>query len=90
MSTSESPLPTRLVSSTSGTVPTVRHALGGLASGLTTSVRAAAFWVAALLPLSYIPLLATGFAGEHALAFLGLLAVNALGIAVGSEYRASA
>ncbi|WP_152529841.1 hypothetical protein [Candidatus Halobonum tyrrellensis] len=87
MSTSETPLPTRLVSSTSQTVPIVRHAIGGIASGFTASVRATAFWVAALLPLSYLPLLATGFAGEHALAFLGLLAVNAVGIAVGSGHR---
>lgn len=87
MSTSESTLPTRLVSSTSERIPVARHALDGLASGLTASVRAVAFWVAALLPLSYVPLLATGFAGENALAFAVLLVVNALGIAVGNGHR---
>ena len=88
MSTSESStLPTRLVSSTSETVPLVRRAVGGIASGLTASVRAVAFWAAILLPLSYVPLLATGFAGEHALAFVGLLVVNALGVAVGGDHR---
>ena len=87
MSTSESPLPTRLVSTTSETVPVARRAFGGLTAGLTASVRAAAFWVAALLPLSYLPLLATGFVGEHAVAFCGLIVLNAIGLVLGSGHE---
>lgn len=90
MSTSESTLPTRLVSSTSETLPAVRRALDDFASGLSASVRAVAFWLAVLLPPSYIPLLATGFVVEHALAFAGLLVVNALGLVVGSGHRTPA
>lgn len=50
-------------------------------------VRAAAFWVAALLPFSYIPMLATGVVGEHPLGFLALLSVNGLAFVLGQGYK---
>jgi hypothetical protein len=51
-------------------------------------VRASAFWTAALLPLSYVPLLATGAVTEFPLAFVALLAVNAAALLVGHDHDA--
>jgi hypothetical protein len=55
---------------------------------LAAVVRAAGFWTAALVPLSYPVLLATGAAAEHPLTFVALLAVNAVGLVVGHGHRA--
>lgn len=55
---------------------------------LVAAVRAAAFWTAALLPLSYPALLATGAAADHPLAFAALLAVNVVSLVLGHEHRA--
>ena len=48
-------------------------------------VRAAAFWIAALLPFSYLPMLATGVVGEHPLGFLGLLSLNGVAVLVRAD-----
>lgn len=50
-------------------------------------VRLAAFWLATFLPFSYLPLLATGVAGEHPFGFVGLLAANALAFVLGHSYK---
>lgn len=55
---------------------------------LATAVRASAFWTAALLPLSYPLLLATGTVADHPLAFAALLAINVVSLLVGHEHRA--
>lgn len=54
---------------------------------LTRSVRAVAFWVAALLPLSYLPLLAAGVTAEHPLVFAALLCVNATAFVLGHTHK---
>jgi hypothetical protein len=67
-------------------LPTVGATVARL---LTRSVRAVAFWVAALLPLSYLPLLATGVLSERPLGFAALLCVNATAFMLGHAYGRS-
>jgi hypothetical protein len=55
---------------------------------LVTAVRAAAFWTAALLPLSYPLLLAAGAVADHPLSFAALLLVNVVSLVLGHEHRA--
>jgi hypothetical protein len=55
---------------------------------LATAVRASAFWTAALLPLSYPVLLATGAVADHPLGFAALLAVNVVSLLLGHDHRA--
>ena len=54
---------------------------------LSRSVRALAFWVATLLPLTYLPLLATGVTTEQPLGFAALLCVNATAFVVGHAHN---
>jgi hypothetical protein len=65
-------------------LPTALSTAGAL---LSQSVRALAFWVATLLPLTYLPLLATGVAAERPLGFAALLCVNATAFVVGHAYK---
>jgi hypothetical protein len=58
--------------------------LRGAVSG---SVRPTAFWVATLLPFTYVPLLASGFATDHVAAFLALLAANAVAFVLGHAHN---
>lgn len=51
-----------------------------------SSIRATAFWVAVLLPLTYLPTLHAGLAGEHPLAFVGVLSLNLLCAIVGHDH----
>jgi hypothetical protein len=51
------------------------------------TVRAIAFWLAALLPLSYLPLLATGVVADHPFGFAAILSVNATAFVVGHAHR---
>jgi hypothetical protein len=69
------------------TVPTLRPALETLTVLLVLPVQFVSFWVAALLPLTYLPLLATGAVAEHPTAFLAVLCVNALAFVLGHGYR---
>ncbi len=58
-----------------------------LTSSLRTLVRAIAFWTAVLLPLVYVPLLATGLDSvTMALTFVALMAVNVCALVVGQPY----
>ncbi|GAB3311164.1 hypothetical protein EI982_04910 [Haloplanus rallus] len=50
-------------------------------------IRFVAFWLATLLPLTYLPLLATGTVTGHRLAFAGLLTLNAVAFVVGHSYN---
>lgn len=52
----------------------------------TELVRVAAFWTAVVLPFVYLPLLADGLEGDATL-FGGLLALNAVALLLGHEYR---
>lgn len=64
------------------------HALTATFAGVVSqSVRALAFWAATLLPLSYLPLLATGVAAERPLGFAGLLCVNTVAFVVGHAHN---
>jgi hypothetical protein len=56
-------------------------------SALVEPVRAAAFWTAITLPLVYVPMLATGAIGEHPVALLALIALNAVAFVVGHEHN---
>lgn len=57
-------------------------------AALRTAVRALAFWLAVLLPLGYLPLLAAGLDSTTAvLTFLGLVAANVCALVVGQPYR---
>lgn len=51
------------------------------------SIRAVAFWLAALLPLSYPPLLAAGVTANRPLGFVGLLCVNAVAFVLGHAHN---
>lgn len=59
--------------------------VSGVLAEVVSLVRGAAFWIAALLPFSYVPLLQSAsltFAG-----FTKLLLVNVVAIVVGHSYR---
>lgn len=68
-------------------VPEALAALDALAGRLTPTVRVVSFWVAALLPLTYLPLLVVGAVAEHPAAFLALLCVNAVAFVLGHGHR---
>lgn len=50
------------------------------------NVRAASFWTAIVLPVTYLPLLAGGLSGVEALLFVALVAVNAGAFVLGHDY----
>lgn len=77
----------QLSRSTLETVQTLRPALETLAALLVPPVRFVSFWVAALLPLTYLPLLAVGVVADHPTAFLAVLCVNAVAFVLGHDHR---
>ncbi|AXG06735.1 hypothetical protein DU500_10020 [Haloplanus rubicundus] len=50
-------------------------------------VRFLAFWVATLLPFTYLPLLATGVVTTHRVAFAALVCLNAVAFVAGHGYK---
>lgn len=68
-------------------VVALRSALKRITGLLVVLVRVVSFWVATLLPLTYLPLLGAGVVAEHPTAFLALLCVNAVAFVLGHEYR---
>ena len=58
-----------------------------LAALLVPPVRIVSFWVAAILPLTYLPLLAAGVVAEHPTTFLAVLCVNAAAFVLGHGHR---
>jgi hypothetical protein len=66
----------------------VRTALQRAASVVARPVRFVAFWLATLLPFVYLPLLATGVAATHRLAFAGLVGLNAVAFVAGHSHNA--
>jgi len=69
------PAPTRIAS---------RQQVAGLMTG---TVKAAAFWAAIAIPTAYPVLLYMGLEGTPGLLFVGLLAANALALALGHDYK---
>ncbi|MFB6157834.1 MAG: hypothetical protein ABEJ34_08335 [Haloferacaceae archaeon] len=51
------------------------------------AVRCVSFWVAALLPFAYLPLLAAGVVERHPVAFGALVCCNAAAFVLGHGYR---
>lgn len=68
-------------------VPTLRPVVETLVTVLVLPVQFVSFWVAALLPLTYLPLLATGVVAAHPTAFLAVLCVNAVAFVLGHGHR---
>ncbi|MFC7173483.1 hypothetical protein ACFQL0_09190 [Haloplanus litoreus] len=64
-----------------------QDALRAAACYATLPVRFVAFWLAVLLPLTYLPLLATGVMTGHLAAFAGLFGLNAVAFVVGHSYN---
>jgi len=57
-----------------------------LAASMLGPVRAAAFWAAVGLPLTYLPMVATGAVWDLPILFCALLALNAAAFLVGHGY----
>lgn len=85
MSTSE---PTDALRTVAANAPaaSLRHGVETLLAGAAESVQVVAFWLAAFLPLTYLPLFAVDLVGEYAVAFVALLALHAVTILVGHDY----
>ncbi|WP_313693710.1 hypothetical protein [Halorarum halobium] len=85
MSTSE---PTDALRTVATTTPALalRDGVETLTAGAAELVRVVAFWFAALLPLTYLPMVATNLVGEYAVTFTGLLALHAVTLLVGHGY----
>ncbi|MEZ3115795.1 hypothetical protein RYH80_07680 [Halobaculum sp. MBLA0147] len=66
-----------LGAATSERVPTLDR------TTLAAPVRAVAFWTAALVPLVYLPLLASGLTAQQIPTLLGLMTLNAVSLVVG-------
>lgn len=67
-----------------------RPALQTLAETVTVlavvPVQFVSFWVATLLPLTYLPLLAAGVPESHPVGFVGVLVANAVAFVLGHGY----
>ena len=66
-------------------LPGVPELVSGVVREAVSLVRGAAFWIAALLPFSYLPLL--GSASVSFGGFTKLLALNVVAVLVGHGYR---
>lgn len=67
-------------------VPALTQLTAAVAGHFRSGVRAVAFWIAALLPLAVLALLATGLADRDPLELLGLLALAAVCAVVGHDH----
>ncbi len=93
----ESPNPTMSVSDRTRVQNVTRTVVDGaaslarlgsaLAEPVVCAARAVAFWFAVLLPLTYLPLLATGVAAKHPLGFAALLCSNAAAFVLGHTHE---
>ncbi|WP_152040934.1 hypothetical protein [Salinigranum salinum] len=61
-------------------------ALETLSTLATATVRTLAFWLAVVLPLAYLPLLAGGITGGELVPFVALLAANVVALLLGHDY----
>jgi hypothetical protein len=64
--------------------------IGAVASYLFSPVRATAFWTAVLLPLTYVPLLASGLLADRPTTFVALTVLNAVAFVLGHPHKRSA
>lgn len=71
-----------------GAAATLAAAVDEARSRLVAAGRALAFWLATVLPLTYLPALATGAAGERPLALLCVLSAHAAALVLGRGYAA--
>jgi hypothetical protein len=63
------------------------NTLATLAERTAAAVRAVAFWLAVVLPVAYLPLVADGVAGSELVPFVTLLAANVVALTVGHDHR---
>jgi hypothetical protein len=77
------PTTSELVRTATEAFPAPHAAVRRVIAGLVALLQGAAFWIAALLPLAYVPLLAAGVVADHPVGFLGLAAGNAVAFVVG-------
>jgi hypothetical protein len=82
-------LPSDAVDRVAGVISPAASRLRTLSSGVAGPIRPTAFWFAVLLPFTYVPMLASGFATDHAAAFLVLLASNVLAFVLGHSHNQS-
>ncbi len=68
-------------------LPTLGNALRTAVAYAALPVQFVAFWLATLLPLTYLPLLATGMVAGNRLSFAGLLGLNAVAFVVGHSHN---
>jgi hypothetical protein len=90
MSVSEHALPARFARTAVAQLDNLRALGSALAGFLARPTRVVAFWVATLLPLSYLPLLAAGVAADHPLGFAALLCANAVAFVLGHTHKRDA
>ncbi|MFC7097666.1 hypothetical protein [Halobaculum marinum] len=64
----------------------VTAAASTVARGATQAGQATAFWAAALLPLTYLPMLASGGVSARPLLFAGLLAAHVAALVLGRDH----
>lgn len=81
------PEPTSLDTPTTESFPASQDALRAAAAYAALPVRFVAFWLAVLLPLTYLPLLATGVLTGHLVTLAGMLGLNAVAFVVGHSYN---
>jgi hypothetical protein len=62
-------------------------ALRTLAALAARPVRCVAFWLATLLPFTYLPLMAMGVVTTHGTAFAGVVCLNAVAFVVGHGHN---
>ena len=84
MSTSEWSRPLRRTASK--TFSALSERFGGLVRRPLRPVQFVAFWLAALLPLAYVPLFATESLADP-VTFAGILAVNVVAVVCGHSYN---
>ena len=60
--------------------------IASLSSLVTATVQTVAFWLAVVLPLAYLPLLADGITGGELIPFTALLAANVVALTLGHDY----
>jgi len=77
-------------SSTNGRLALPEASLTDIRESILTPVRGMAFWTAITLPFLYLPLLAYGLESSATrLAFLALVACNAVALLIGHSYSRS-
>jgi hypothetical protein len=81
------PEPTSRDAATTESLPALQNHLRDVVAYAVLPVRFVAFWMAALLPLTYLPLLASGVLTGHRIVFVGVLALNAVAFVVGHSYN---